>query len=556
MRQNIAILIFTMLVSLLANSQGNDDDLTSMGAPTGAIEIFLSSENQNVARRKLDLPNNNNNLLFLEEPLSLQLSDIRKMEFGSDNFGSSALILQLNYSFAELLSQFPEDYVYRYLALMFDEVVFYSAVVNAPLNMSRIEIPIPKEQDSRIFHEIFLTWSSLQNDESIHEEYHDNYSYSNDYGDNALAPGLYITIESTSSNENITQRLSNSELYIYNEPLVHLHDFDSIYFHRKTEDEFMLMIDLSSRNWNIIQQSLTENPQQKLVLVQEDEFWGLLHNDAFTTKKQIEIVMNSDVFLDFTSLYLSKYHWEDGDVNMDIVEQFYQDMNDRVEGFFGGYKKSHFQKSEINLMTPGAYQIVMQTLSKHDNSKQKDTLDVEILNDDWMIILQTDIFGENQYELTANEFKTFGDESGNLFLNLPTLGLIDFKKKGAHMFAASTNENWDFVLEIEIIPLAHASKSAILSGNWLVTNILIDDEVQNLQEQQIFYQFNNDGTLSSNDKKGNWFLSPSNQFIAMIENEYGSTLGLFEVEYLTPKVLTLNVLPYRHSKIQLQLERR
>ncbi len=532
-----------LLINFSARSQ-DDDDLTQ--AASAHFEIYISSENESDQRIEWQIPNSDEKVLFLDEPIYLTFADIEKMEFGTDAFGRDALIIHLNYLFSSLLIQFSENYVQHYLAFTFDGILFYMPQILQELDISIIQIPMSAFEERSVFHAIYESWSIYNAQEALIEDYN---SYSYDYPIQPI--GVYVIQESDDGNQNTYQRLSGSEIYIYEEPLLSFDSFDSIYFQQTTDSRFLLNIEFDKLSWSRAHEVLNNESNQQLVLIQNSDLWSVINKGHFDENGVLRLEMNVDAFLDFESFYLQKYEWKEDDLNMHILERFYQQMNGRESSFSSHYAAEGFEISSFELLPPGAYQIVVQSVSKDNKTIQEDTLRLEILNSKWMISLVRDLFGKEKFELGANEYLTYEDDAGKLYLNFGFLGLISFVEQDSLLVATFTSDSWDYTLNMQIHAETNIHKTPEISGVWIVEELVVNDEIQDLQNSTIEYEFEVNGTLKLKDKSGFWFLSPSHRFFVMMDEEGVLSHEVFDVLKISNHELVLSVSTYA---IQLKMK--
>jgi len=536
--QQIMNYFFTALFSLLlinfsARSQSDDDFMT---ASSTHFEIYITSDEENVQKVLWEIPSTGEGGWFLDEPIILDHNDIKSIEFGTDYLDRTAMVILLKNSLSHHLSQFQEDYIGRKLCLTFDQTPLYIATIRDDLShIYRIEAPVIHEFNSSEAYELIKqTWG--ESNDRI-KSYSENFHFSNE----RIPSGIYLIHETDDFDKSEAYRLGNSEIFISNEPLVNLLDFDSIYFMKSEEERYFMIIEFNPDQRHKISEARNKLHGQRFVIFQDESIWGILDNTSFDADGRISMNMSGEIVLDYVDLYLQKYEWHEDDINLKIIDQFYEEMNARFDDYSGSFDKSLFKESDSNILPVGVYKFTITSFSIDQQVLDIDTFFVEILNKKWMISLVRDVLENEKYEVSNNEFITYQDNEGKLYLNFTTLGLIGFDQQGASLIGRHKKDSWDFEMHLKIQPITNSPEVREIAGEWVVAELIMNDDKQELPISKIKYHFEKNGVLNAEGKSGLWFLSPSQRFFVMMDENGSMGQELFDVVKISNKELVLGI---------------
>jgi hypothetical protein len=205
------------------------------------------------------------------------------------------------------------------------------------------------------------------------------------------------------------------------------------------------------------------------------------------------------------------------------------------------YDANVYSKAKNGLMDKGVYKLTFKSSNSSHQEKGLDTLQIEMLNDSIAIVSKLDLYGERMNDIYSNMITTLTDSDGNLFLTFGNAGLFSIEKLKNKTIATQVNDNQDIKI-IEIEKITKKTKVPKLEGLWTVYEMLVNNEVQELPDEKIAFQFNKDGRLNiPPSKEGNWVISPSGSLLVMYEDDDFQNKEIFNIQSISKNELILSL---------------
>lgn len=528
----------------------SDDDLTTSNEPLfSSIDLYLSTEDNKGNNVEFYISELDKTLSFENYPLSLTMDMFTTIYFSKDQYERSVLILELDESTSSYLEQITSTYSNHYLALTYHDEVLYCPLISGTIHNGQLSIPIINNTyQEQLIHEIFNSWQHLSSPDSQPDYY---------YTSRSLTTGVYLIHDELEYDNYILvyDRFNDREIVIQDDAFLEVSAFDTVFISVSGENEINVHLVFNDEALTEINSFESNFNKQQFAFLIHGEYDFTFTRDEINTKKELIVPMKDPYLAE--SLYRSFYLWDENDQNLKTIESFYEDISTDDFPEVQKYDANVYSKAENVLMDKGVYTLIFKSSNSSHQEKGLDTLQIEMLNDSVSIVSKLDHYGERMYDIYSNMIITLADSDGNLFLTIGSagLGLFSIEKIKNKTIATQVNDNQDKKI-IEIEKITKKTKEPKLEGLWTVYEMLVNNEIQELPDEKIAFQFSKDGSLNiTPSKEGKWVISPSGSLLVMYEDDDFQNKEIFKIQSISKNELVLSLSQPFSSKVIMVLKK-